>query len=64
MQEFLDDFLVRYDQRCPHQGRCMNGRPPAQAFVDGLSKVATAKGGETSRRETYQTGRLIQRYFD
>jgi hypothetical protein len=43
-QEVLDDFLVRYNQRCPHQGRGgMKGRTPAQAFVDGLSKSQQQK---------------------
>jgi transposase InsO family protein/transposase-like protein len=36
MQTVLDSYLDRYNQRRPHQGRCMHGRTPCQAFTDGL----------------------------
>jgi transposase InsO family protein len=36
MQAVLDDYLDGYNHRRPHQGRGMNGRTPAQAFIDGL----------------------------
>jgi transposase InsO family protein len=36
MQTVLDDYLIRYNIRRPHQGRGMNGRTPAQAFIDGI----------------------------
>ena len=38
MQTVLDSYLDGYNQRRPHQGRGMNGRPPVVAFVDGLPK--------------------------
>jgi transposase InsO family protein len=38
MQGVLDDYLVVYNQKRPHQGRGMNGRTPAQAFSQGLPK--------------------------
>jgi transposase InsO family protein len=36
MQTALDAYLVAYNNDRPHQGRGMNGRTPAQAFVEGL----------------------------
>lgn len=36
MQTVLDKYLVSYNQKHPHQGRNMNGRTPAQAFIDRL----------------------------
>ncbi|MEZ5818630.1 MAG: IS481 family transposase [Hyphomicrobiaceae bacterium] len=38
MQVVLDDYLVGYNQRRPHQGRGMKGRTPARAFREGLSR--------------------------
>jgi transposase InsO family protein len=38
MQTVLDDYLVGYNRRRPHQGRGMNGRTPATAFLEGLPK--------------------------
>lgn len=38
MQAVLDDWLVIYNTRRPHQGRNMAGRTPLQAFIDGLKK--------------------------
>ena len=43
MQVVLDEYLVGYNQRRPHQGRGMNGRTPAVAFVDGLPKTNQQK---------------------
>jgi hypothetical protein len=43
MQAVLDDYLVGYNQRRPHQGRGMNGRTPATAFVEGLPKPQQQK---------------------
>jgi transposase InsO family protein len=37
MQRGLDDHLVVYNHKRPHQGR---GRTPAQAFKEGLPKPA------------------------
>ncbi|MCV3768670.1 IS481 family transposase [Rhizobium sp. TRM95796] len=38
MQAALDEWLVIYNTRRPHQGRNMAGRTPLQAFIDGLKK--------------------------
>lgn len=40
MQAVLDDYLVGYNQRRPHQGRGMKGRTPARAFREGLPRKA------------------------
>lgn len=40
MQIVLDDYLIGYNTRRPHQGRGMNGRTP-QAFIDGIRKKET-----------------------
>jgi transposase InsO family protein len=39
MQTALDAYLVTYNTRRPHQGRGMNGRTPAKAFVQGIPKT-------------------------
>ena len=44
MQAVLDDYLVGYNTKRPHQGRNMNGRTPQQAFIEGLPKHNKAKG--------------------
>lgn len=36
MQKVLDDWLITYNTRRPHQGRGMNGRTPLKAFTDGI----------------------------
>jgi transposase InsO family protein len=38
MQKVLDDYLISYNTKRPHQGRNMNGRNPLKAFTDGLPK--------------------------
>jgi transposase InsO family protein len=38
MQTVLDDYLLGYNTRRPHQGRGMQGRTPLQAFRDGIRK--------------------------
>jgi transposase InsO family protein len=43
MQAVLDDFLIGYNQRRPHQGRNMNGRTPAKAFADGMPRTRKQK---------------------
>jgi transposase InsO family protein len=43
MQAVLDDYLVGYNTRRPHQGRGMNGRTPAVAFIEGLPKPHSDK---------------------
>jgi transposase InsO family protein len=45
MQALLDAYLEGYNHRRPHQGRRMNGRTPAQAFKEGLTKPQPTKGG-------------------
>ncbi len=42
MQGVLDEYLVAYNTKRPHQGRGMNGRTPARAFIDGLPKETNA----------------------
>ena len=41
MQTVLDQYLVEYNTKRPHQGRGMNGRTPITAFIDGLRKENT-----------------------
>ncbi|NKX66370.1 transposase [Labrenzia sp. 5N] len=36
MQTVLDEYLVYYNTRRPHNDRCMNGRTPAQTCKIGL----------------------------
>lgn len=36
MQKDLDTYLKHYNEERTHQGRNMNGRTPAKAFLDGL----------------------------
>jgi len=43
MQAVLDDYLVAYNTKRPHQGRGMNGRTPLQAFIEGLPKPANQR---------------------
>lgn len=43
MQTVLDTYLASYNTARPHQGRGMNGRTPAQAFVDGLPRAPQQK---------------------
>ena len=38
MQKVLDDWLVTYNTKRPHQGRGMNGRTPLKAFISGIPK--------------------------
>ena len=38
MQTDLDDYLVRYNTKRPHQGRDMKGRTPYAVFMKGLPK--------------------------
>jgi transposase InsO family protein len=61
MQVVLDEYLVSYNTKRPHQGRGMKGRTPVQAFVEGLPKttspaeaagtVSTPKRREKSKPE-------------
>jgi transposase InsO family protein len=54
MQAVLDAYLEGYNQRRPHQGRGMNGRTPAQAFADGISKPTPAKEEKTQIKKPPQ----------
>lgn len=49
MQKSLDDYLAVYNGKRPHQGRNMNGRTPARAFVEGLLKSNQQKGAKQSK---------------
>lgn len=55
MQTVLDDYLVGYNQRRPHQGRGMNGRTPATAFVERLptsqQRKEAKKAGKQEAKE-------------
>ena len=44
MQKDLDAYLVKYNQKRPHQGRNMNGMTPLQAFEKGLTTKPHNKG--------------------
>jgi transposase InsO family protein len=39
MQASLDDYLVTYNTKRPHQGRGMNGRTPVTVFKSGLPRT-------------------------
>jgi transposase InsO family protein len=43
MQVVLDVYLVSYNTARPHQGRNMNGRTPATAFIEGMPKPPPEK---------------------
>jgi hypothetical protein len=57
MQTALDQYLDGYNNRRPNQGRGMNGRTPARAFIDGLTKSKTNKGGDRSKNQPLLSGR-------
>ena len=38
MQAVLDAYLLGYNTKRPHQGRGTNGRTPAKAFRDGITR--------------------------
>ncbi len=55
MQVVLDAYMETYNQRRPHQGRGMNGRTPATAFIEGLLKSQQQKEERsTKNRATKQ----------
>lgn len=55
MQAVLDEYLIVYNTKRPHQGRGMNGRTPATAFVQGLPKPQPKKEKKiTSDNQTQQ----------
>ena len=52
MQTSLDDYLVTYNTRRPHQGRGMNGRTPITVFKAGLPKPKPEKKEKTPPQKT------------
>lgn len=42
MQKDLDEYLIKYNTKRPHQGRNMNGRTPEKVFKEGLAKTKKA----------------------
>ncbi len=49
MQADLDDYLLIYNTKRPHQGRAMNGRTPQRVFKGGLPKKENAKMKTTTK---------------
>jgi transposase InsO family protein len=49
MQIVLDTYLVAYNTKRPHQGRGMNGRTPAKAFIDGIRKEGKPQTNQTKQ---------------
>lgn len=49
MQKDLDQYLVIYNTKRPHQGRNMNGRAPLTAFKEGLQKSYSKSKSKTSK---------------
>lgn len=55
MQTALDSYMEGYNQRRPHQGRGMNGRIPAIAFVEDMPKTQQQKENKrTEKKPTKQ----------
>jgi hypothetical protein len=52
MQVSLDDYLVTYNTRRPHQGRGMNGRTPATVFKAALPKPTPQKTEKSTPQKT------------
>jgi transposase InsO family protein len=52
MQAVLDTYMESYNRRRPHQGRGMNGRTPAIAFVEGLPKSQQPKEDKRAEKRT------------
>ena len=49
MQKDLNEYLVVYNTRRPHQGRGMNGRTPLKAFMDGVNQKDRAGDKATKK---------------
>jgi transposase InsO family protein len=49
MQTVLDLYLVEYNTKRPHQGRGMNGRTPANAFIAGIRKEGNPQPNPTKQ---------------
>jgi hypothetical protein len=54
MQAVLDDYLVGYNTKRPHQGRGMNGRTPLVAFRERLPKPEVKKENTKPEKQTNQ----------
>jgi transposase InsO family protein len=52
MQKVLDDYLVTYNTKRPHQGRGMNGRTPITVFRAGLPKQPQQKKEKSPPQKT------------
>ena len=50
MQKDLDDYLIRYNTKRPHQGRGMKGKTPADVFVRCLPKPVKPKKEEKLKK--------------
>jgi transposase InsO family protein len=50
MQKDLDEFLLFYNTKRPHQGRNMRGRTPAKAFMDGLKDLKGVSKKEPNKK--------------
>jgi transposase InsO family protein len=55
MQKVLDEYLVTYNTKRPHQGRGMNGRTPITVFKAGLPKPSQQKKEKTPPLKTETT---------
>jgi transposase InsO family protein len=49
MQVVLDQYLIDYNTKRPHQGRGMNGRTPITAFIAGIRKEETTQTKPTKK---------------
>ena len=54
MQAVLDEYLIGYNTKRPHQGRGMNGRIPATAFAQGLPKPPKKEKKTTPENQPQQ----------
>ncbi len=50
MQTDLDDYLIRYNTKRPHQGRNMGGKTPYEMFLKGLQKKETSGTGKSAAK--------------
>jgi len=49
MQKDLDDYLIHYNTKRPHQGRNMNGRTPEKVFREGLQKTKETQSKKAAK---------------
>jgi len=52
MQQDLDDYLVTYNTKRPHQGRNMKGATPYAVFKKGLPKATKMEPRKTAENTT------------